>query len=169
MFHRMDIHRKEPVLVIGVGNPFRSDDGAGLVIAERIAEENLVGVETFTTAGDILSLLDRWQGREHVIIFDAMQSGKKAGTVFCCQANDKKLPHELLHFSSHSFGINEIIALAAMLSQLPQKLVIYGIEGQDFVHGSVLSPPVSRAVNQLLKKITRSLKKMNQSNSVLNK
>jgi hydrogenase maturation protease len=42
----------DDVVVIGIGNDFRRDDGVGLAVAEELAKRNLPGVRVVTAIGE---------------------------------------------------------------------------------------------------------------------
>ena len=50
------------VLVIGIGNDFRRDDGVGLAVAAELAKRRLPGVRVMTAIGEPASILEAWTG-----------------------------------------------------------------------------------------------------------
>ena len=50
------------VLVIGIGNDFRRDNGVGLAVAGEIAKRRLSGVRAISTIGEPGSILEAWTG-----------------------------------------------------------------------------------------------------------
>ncbi|MFC1997344.1 hydrogenase maturation protease [Chloroflexota bacterium] len=138
------------VLVIGVGNDFRCDDAAGLLVARKLGERNLPGVRIIEQSGEGSDLIAAWEGQESVYLIDAAQSGAEPGTIHRFEAHEERLPKESLHFSSHAFGVAEAINIAHSLGQLPTKLVVFGIEGQDFSIGTTISLRVQQAVDNVI-------------------
>src|SRR6476619_6147364 len=59
------------VILIGVGNAWRGDDGAGLAVARRVRELAPAGVDVREVEGDATTLLEAWVGAEHVAVVDA--------------------------------------------------------------------------------------------------
>lgn len=145
-------------LVIGVGNIYRNDDGAGLVAADKLQEINPGGVEILKMEGDAVNIIETWENRVKVIIIDAVSSGGLPGSVSRYDVTEKSLPAELLHFSTHSISFADIVEIARSLGRLPECLIIYGIEGSDFEHGSRLSPEVVGSLDGLLERIKKDLK-----------
>ena len=47
-------------LVIGIGNDFRGDDAAGLMVARRLRGTPLHDVEIVESAGDAAALMELW-------------------------------------------------------------------------------------------------------------
>ena len=134
-------------LVIGVGNPFRCDDAAGLAVANRLRR---VPAHQSTLGG--FELMDLWEDANEVVIVDAMHSGASPGTVATYDAVEESLPTGLFA-SSHAIGVVETIELARSLGRLPQRLVVYGIEADRLENGTDLSPAVSAAVARVVEEI----------------
>ncbi len=132
-------------LVIGVGNPDRGDDGAGLEVAGRV--RSAPGIRH---ANGSYELMDLWEGADEVILVDAARSGAPVGTIHHIEANERELPAGLLATSTHSVGVAETVELARSLGRLPARLLIYGIEVSDTTIGGPLSPEVERAIDELV-------------------
>ncbi len=137
-------------LIIGVGNPWRGDDGAGLAVTSLLEQHPAVAagrLQVRETDGGGIGLLDAWAGAEVVFLVDAMYAGRPPGSVHRAELGVDPLPATLLHHSTHAFGVLEAVDLARVLGQLPARLVIYGIEGRQFDLGAALSPEVERATH----------------------
>ncbi|HAA89871.1 MAG: Hydrogenase maturation protease [Thermoanaerobacterales bacterium 50_218] len=154
---------KPEVLVIGCGNLLAADDAVGLHVARNLKKYQLPPEVKVIEAGTPgLSLLDLWEGINKVIIVDAVRSGAPPGTVFSFDLSDLLAPE--MSLSSHGFNIVDAIELGKALGQLPEQLVIVGIEilrEEPFQEG--LSPEVAAAVPQacsrVLEEISLMLKK----------
>ena len=149
--------QKSRVLVIGVGNDYRHDDAAGLIVARRLREKNLQHITVREMSGEGAALISAWQGADCVIIVDAVQSGAAPGTIFRFEAHREPIPTNFFCYSTHAFGVAEAIETARSLGQLPQSLIIYGIEGKDFSVGEGLSPEVQRAAEEVAQLILDQL------------
>ncbi len=141
-----------PLRILGVGNGFRRDDGAGPWVAARLAEQ---GWPADTHSGEGAGLMDAWDGCAAAVIVDALQSGATPGTVRRFDAHEEVLPAGLFRASSHLFGVAEAVETARVLGRLPPTLVIYGIEGGDFGFGEGLTPAVADACAAVLDRIRR--------------
>lgn len=156
---------RDTILVIGIGNEFRSDDAAGLIAARRIKELGLNEVDVVESDGDGARLMDLWYGRKQVILIDAVQSGSKPGTLHIIEEGKNGHSMELFRFSTHTFGILQAMKLSDALDILPGKITIYGIEGKNFASGAGLTSEIEHAVtnvetlvhNQVLK-LQRNIK-----------
>ena len=134
------------VLVIGIGNTYRGDDGAGLAVAEWLRGTAPPDVEVVRHEGEPISLLDTWDQVPVVYLVDAMASGAEPGSICRFDAADGLLTAGLRPRGSHALGVADAIELGRVLGRLPGRLVGYAIEGSCFATGATLSPPVREAV-----------------------
>jgi len=149
---------RKSILVIGIGNSYRSDDGVGEVIAGRLMEMLPEHVDVHSSIKDGLSLIHLWHEYDCVYLIDAVSSGQIPGQVYRFDALSGQLPrHFFTNYSTHSIDILETIALAENLDSLPEKLIIYGVEGKDFSIGSGLSDEVLKAVCRVADAIIKEL------------
>lgn len=147
-----------PLLVIGVGNEYCGDDGAGLAVVRALqARQSASCVRFLECDGNCTALLDAWQTAERVILIDAVTSGARPGTIYCVDPLIQSLPAKWIFFSTHALGIAETVALAQTLGQLPPNLLIYGIEGEQFVADRRFSPAVKRAIEKVIYLVQRDL------------
>ena len=142
------------VLLIGIGNPLRRDDGAGLVAARRLRErlrpEHATsapdGVEHADCTGELTALLELWAGRERVVVFDAASApALLPGSVLRLDGCRDPLPSHPAR-STHALGLAQAVELARALGALPERLTVYAIGAADFGHGEGLSADAERGV-----------------------
>lgn len=145
---------RRTMLIIGIGNAYRHDDGAGLVAAGRLQALELPGVTVLLHPGEGTSLMEAWQGADDVVLIDAVNSGAPPGTFHRIDASEHDPALTFFSGSTHTFGVAEAIALARTLGKLPRRLVIFGIEGADYTYGPGLTPEVENAVAQVADAIT---------------
>jgi hydrogenase maturation protease len=129
------------VVICGIGNDFRRDDGAGPAVARLVAAA--------TPAIDIgpiaepLDLLGRWEDATLAVLVDATRSEAPAGTVNLVDLAD--VGHRSSS-STHAIGLDRVVRLARALRRAPDRVVVVGIEGEDFSDGTGLSAAVGEAV-----------------------
>ena len=63
-----------PVVVIGVGNEFRRDDGAGPAVVARLRDLAPPGVRLVITDGEPTRLIDAWAGAALAVVVDAVRA-----------------------------------------------------------------------------------------------
>lgn len=144
-------------LAIGLGNASRRDDAAGLEVARRIRALSPTGlIDVREHEGEMLGLLDVWEGAQAVVLIDAVRSGAPPGTIHRLEASSAAIPTSLRGgASTHAVGLAEAIELARALGRLPDRLVIFGVEGGSFDHGRGLSPEVQAVVGPLAEAVVR--------------
>ncbi|WP_163648790.1 hydrogenase maturation protease [Modicisalibacter sp. 'Wilcox'] len=133
-------------LVIGIGNPERGDDAAGLAVAAWLAGRLPESVAILTHDGEATSLLTLLGQASAVYLVDACVSGVPAGTIRRFDVTAAPLPRESFAVSTHGLGLADAIELARALDQLPAPSVVYAIEGRTFEPGASLSPAVGEAI-----------------------
>lgn len=151
-------NRQKPVLVLGLGNPLRGDDGVGPVVVERLRECALppeVEVLDGGTAG--LGLLDVIAGRRFVVVVDAAEMGRPAGTVARLTPDEAALWGEQALLSPHQVGLAEVLALAERLGMAPAEVVIWAVQPASTDWEQKLSRPVQRSVPTLVEAILEEI------------
>jgi hydrogenase maturation protease len=64
----------DPAVVIGVGNEFRRDDGAGPAVVARLRDLAPPGVELVTMDGEPTRLIEAWTGAALAVVVDAVRA-----------------------------------------------------------------------------------------------
>ncbi len=150
------------VLIIGVGNAYRSDDAVGLFAARQMqvgarSPRPWPNVTIVEASGEGTALIEMWQDADTVILIDAVQSGALAGTIHRFDARAESLPVHFFHYSTHAFSVAQAIELARVLDQLPPRLIVYGIEGKEFGNGVKLSDEVIYAAQTVVADVARDI------------
>ena len=154
---RMDMSQSSPLLIIGVGNAYRSDDAVGLLAVRTLNALHLPHTLCIESDGDGATLIDTWSNAGRVILIDAISSGAQPGTIYRINALKKPLPASTSFSSTHAFGVAEAIQPARILDQLPASLTIYGIGGKHFVAGTELSPEVEKAMREVVELVKQEV------------
>jgi hydrogenase maturation protease len=144
------------VVVAGLGNEYRGDDGVGPLVATRAVEEAGVGRDIGPLA-DPLDLLGAWDDADLAIVVDAVRSGSAPGTlcvVDLSEGADADPPTGRSRTtSSHGIGLASVLRLARAVGHAPSRLVVVGIEGERFGWGIGLSPAVAEAVPEVVRRV----------------
>ncbi len=148
------------VLVLGIGNADRGDDGIGPLAVEAMADRLPDEVELRVRSGDLLALIDDWTGFERVIVIDAAACLDAPGRVHRVDALREPLPLPPLPASSHAFGLPEALALAQALGSAPADVVVYAVEGEDFEAGAAMTPKVQAAVQAVADRVLREVRRL---------
>ncbi len=150
--------KKSQTLVIGVGNPYRGDDGVGNYIAGKLAAFDIPGVTVETQSGEGAALIDCWQSHDRVYLIDASAPNGSPGEIHRIEAHKEPITTELFHTSSHAFGVLDAIELSRALDTLPEEFIVYGVEGSSFEEGAELSEEIEAAADLVVGEVLREVK-----------
>ncbi len=136
------------IVVIGLGNSYRGDDGVGVVAAAALDELALPDVRVVTDIVDPMSLIEAWSGARLAVVIDgAVRTPPTPGRVRRCDLSEVAVGEGL---SSHGVDIARTHALGEALGRVPESLVVFTIEVADTSHGIGLTPQVAAAVPQVV-------------------
>jgi hydrogenase maturation protease len=138
------------VLVVGYGNPLRSDDGVGWAAAEALAGRlDSRDVEVQSVHQLLPELAPRLSEVELAILIDASCDGP-AGEV---RRRPVVAAARSAAVMSHGLEAADLLAAARLLYGRCAKTMLFTVAGQCFDHGQDLSPPVRQAMGTLLQDI----------------
>jgi len=137
---------RSPVLVMGVGNMLRGDDGFGVAVLDEVGTRNLPGNVDLLDAGtSIIDLMEELNGRRKVVVIDAVRGGQSPGTLYRFSPEDvaaEVVPADSLH----QVGLLETLRLAELVDCRPEQVVIIGAQPEDTSLKIGLTEAVAAAV-----------------------
>jgi hydrogenase maturation protease len=146
-------------VVIGIGNPFRRDDGVGPEVAAQIQGQRLPGVRVVLADGEPAGLLEAWEGADLAVVVDAVQRVPASpGSIHRLTASE--LEFGCTAASSHGLGVPDAIRLGRALERLPRQVVILAVEGADTGSGTGLSDAVAAAVPHAVAAVIAELERI---------
>jgi hydrogenase maturation protease len=135
-----------PVVVIGVGNEFRRDDGAGPAVIGQLRDLMPSGVGLVITDGEPTRLIEAWTGAALAVVVDAVRAQSPHPGRVHRFVMDRPGAGAGRPASSHGLGLDDAIALALALDRMPGRLIVHAIEAADLTQGTGLTPAVAEAV-----------------------
>ena len=144
------------VVVVGIGNPDRRDDGVGHVAADLVGRRSAVDVRL--TDGEPTRLVDAWENHRAAIVLDAIRRGALPGTIHRLQVGRSPLPAAFTHPSTHGAGLESAVALGRALDRNPQTLIIYGVEPAELADGQGLSVAVEVSLPLLVERVLEEVR-----------
>ncbi len=151
---------RQSVLVATIGNPDRGDDGLGPAVGNRLRRRVPDAARVIDCGGDVLNLIEAWDGFAAAIVVDAGARMGRPGTVHRLDLMSGSPLIASARGSTHSFGLAEVVGIARSLGRLPRLLVVYLVEGERFDIGAPLSPPVADAVERVAQNIVAEIARM---------
>jgi len=145
------------MVVIGVGNEFRRDDGAGPAVVAGLRDLAPPGVRLVVTDGEPTRLIETWAGAALAVVVDAVRADPpRPGTVHRFVV-DRPGAGTGRPASSHGLGLDDAISLAMALDRMPGRLIVHAVEAADLTQGPGLSPPVAAAVGVVARAVLDDL------------
>jgi len=144
-------------VVIGIGNEFRRDDGAGPAVLARLRGRVPGGVELLVSDGEPAGLIEAWTGAPLAVIVDAVRAEPSVPGRLHRLVLHQAGAAEVRPVSSHGLGLDSAIGLARALERMPGTLIVHAVEAADLGQGPGLTPAVAAAIDTLAGAVLRDL------------
>ena len=152
---------KPQVLVAGMGNDLRQDDGFGIAVVRWFFEDGVPeGVQVYESGiGGIGLVQELMDGYEALVIVDAADRGEEPGTVYLLEVEVPDL-EEFTQESRQEFLADthyavpsKALILARALKVLPPRVYILGCQPKEHELGMGLSEPVKAGVAEATRRL----------------
>lgn len=150
--------------MLGLGNPYLTDDGVGVRVAEAVAAMLPPGaaVETREVSVGGLTLMENMVGWPRVILVDALQTGEEPpGTVRRMTLDELRSISPTQHSASpHDATLPTALAMADRMGlDVPDELVIFAIEVENVMEfGEEPTPEVAEAIPGVIEAVLDQLR-----------
>ncbi len=157
------------VLVAGVGNTLRSDDGFGVVVARRLEAMDLPdGVRVMETGISGMTLVQElMEGYDALIVMDTVDRDRPPGTIMLIEpdipdadlmSHDQR--HQLIA-DTHLATPSRVMMMAKAMGALPDRVLLVGCQPVDAeALGMDLSPEVAAAVEVAITEVGAQLEQL---------
>jgi hydrogenase maturation protease len=121
------------VLVLGIGNLLWADEGFGVRCVEALQQawELPASVRVMDGGTQGLYLLPYVQGARRLIVFDAVDYGLPPGTMKLVENDQVPRFMGAKKMSLHQTGFQEVIAAADLTGQLPEDMLLIGVQPEE--------------------------------------
>ena len=132
-------------LVLAIGNTLMGDDAIGQAILEELQGLTFTPEVAFLDGGTQgLYLLPCLEGVRRLLILDATDD--PPGTVSFWRQDEVPRRLHAKKLSAHDVFFDEVLALEALMGQLPQELALVGVGMERLTLGAGLSTAVHAAI-----------------------
>ncbi|MEU9046290.1 MULTISPECIES: hydrogenase maturation protease [unclassified Kitasatospora] len=143
------------IVLIGIGNEYRHDDGAAVAVMAELAAEDIPVDRITLCDGEPTRLMELWENADLAIVVGAVpghpgQPGRIHEVAVFPDREGDPLAESSAAAGIHGLGLGHAVALASALGQLPRELLIVAVEGADFSLGEGLSQAVAEAVPRVV-------------------
>jgi len=146
------------MLVLGIGNLVMSDDGVGVKVVQRLMDDYDFPPEIEVMDGGTLGLdlLPKLENKTHLIVVDAVETGKAPGT--CVRLAGEELPIALeTKLSPHQMGLKDLLAVARLLGHAPGEMVLLGVQPGCIDMATELTAEVAAQIEVLVENVLKEL------------
>jgi hydrogenase maturation protease len=133
-------------LVVGIGNILQRDDGVGVRVLEVLASLPMPDeVELYEAGTAAIELASVIEGRELLVVLDAIDAGQQPGAVFRFEP-DQLRPLIRSAVSLHDVHFLDALDEARLLGRAPKRVVVFAVQVADVSVGIGLTPSVEAVV-----------------------
>jgi len=152
----------KPVLAIGLGNPLMGDDGVGCIVAERLVTDARLPeyAEVICGGSDLLGCAGQMEGRDRVVVIDALQSDTDPGNVVRLDGADCGVEERQDH--AHHLSAVQAMRLLERISSI--RCTLLGVSISSATVGSSLSPGIEAQLPAILEQVLEELGRHPQEN-----
>jgi len=145
-------------VVIGVGNEFRRDDGAGLTVVALLARQLPAGVSLTVNDGEPTRMIEAWAGTPLAIVVDAVRAEPAVLGRLHRLVLDQPAMGLGGMVSSHGLGLDDAVGLGRALGRMPGRLIVHAVEAGDLSQGTGLTPAVAAVIDTLAAAVLHDLR-----------
>lgn len=147
------------VLILGVGNLLRGDDGFGVhlvgSLADTVLPPNVQILEAGTVSHQLIPLLGEI---DRLIVIDVVDAGDKPGSIFRFSPDDMRFPSGQMA-SLHQISLIDVLSMAELTGAKPETTII-AVQPKDVAAWSLtLSEEVSAVMPKVRELIFEELDK----------
>lgn len=114
-------------VVIGIGNPIKSDDGIGIHVVRHLEGRVPEGVELVEGSIYCADMLPFLEGRTKAVFVDGIDAGEEPGAIFRFTPDEVR-QSRAAPLSVHDFGLYELVNAARLLEQCPGEVVLISVQ-----------------------------------------
>jgi hydrogenase maturation protease len=146
--------------IIGIGNLLRKDDGVGIFLLERLQKQkkelpkNIEFIDGGTGGMNLLHLLAQF---DTVLLIDAVDFKGRPGETRVFSLKDIQSQKKPVMISTHDSDFLNLLRLSQELKELPEILVIFGVQLRDISHGIGLSKEIETVLDDLILKLQNEI------------
>lgn len=144
MLEHLKTHLKGKLIILGIGNAIRGDDGAGSYLAQRLqGKVPWMVCDAADSPENYLGKLVK-EKPDTVLIIDAVDFGAKPGEFSVLEAEQVKTANL---FSTHNASIS--LTINFLQSELKVDIIVLIIQPKSIALGDELSPEINQTLSEL--------------------
>ncbi len=137
------------VTILGIGNVLWADEGFGVRTVEALNRSHSFAdnVQLIDGGTQGIYLVQHVQAADILVVFDAIDYGLPPGTLRLIEGDDVPSFMGAKKMSLHQTGFQEVLAMAELLGDYPQDVLLVGVQPQQLEdYGGSLRPVVNAQI-----------------------
>lgn len=149
------------IIVLGVGNILLSDEGVGVRAVEFLKREYQLPpeVEVIDGGTSAMEMLDDLAYADHLIIVDAVRSGKSPGTLVRIADEDVPVFFKT-KLSPHQIGLSDVLATLVVTGEAPGGVTVIGVEPCSLAICMALTPQIEALLPSVVAQVVDELRQL---------
>jgi len=144
MLEHLKAHLTGKVVILGIGNTLRSDDGIGSLLASRLKDKlSFIVYDAGVSPENYLGKVDK-DKPDNLVIIDAVDFGGKPGEFRAVDGEGIKTTNL---FSTHNASLSMLINFLQSNSKMD--IIVLIIQPKTIVFGDKLSPEITETLVKL--------------------
>lgn len=141
------------ILILGLGNRLMTDDAAGPLVIDRLAESGVKGARLCDGGTIGMALLPEIETCAALIAVDAAHFGAAPGIVRVFEGADMDRQLGAKKFSAHDVALSDLIGAAAMRGTCPARRALVGVQPEQTTLGMEPTPAVAAALDEMAARV----------------
>ena len=144
--------------IIGCGNSNRTDDGAGVYIAQQLKHDlhnaPKENVRVFDAGTGGIDVMFQARGSSRLIIIDASQTGSEAGAIYQVPGEELERTREV-SYSLHDFRWDDALYAGRKIfrEDFPSDVTVFLIEAESLGYGLELTEKVKNSADKIIERL----------------
>ncbi|MBP2645344.1 MAG: hydrogenase expression/formation protein [Firmicutes bacterium] len=145
-------------VVLGIGNILLQDEGFGVRVIEELLSRYSFPDDVDVLDGGTLGfeLLGFITGVRRLLIVDAISGGGQPGTFYRFRGKEVQVYFKE-KVSLHELGIKDVLAVLEMQGEVPDKVVVMGIEPESLELGLTMTPVAADMIEFVVQAVLKEL------------
>lgn len=150
--------RTMKVVVLGVGNTIREDEGVGVRVVEAFERDYVLpeGVQVIDAGTSSMEMLEDLSHLDFLLVVDAIAYHKPPGTLIKLAGEEVPVFFRR-NLSPHGIGLSDVLAALEFMGAEPKETVILGVQPVSLELSTELTPEIAALVPQLEAQVVAEL------------
>jgi len=141
------------ILILGLGSRLMTDDAAGPLVIDRLAESGIAGARLCDGGTIGMALLPDIEASAALIVVDAARFGAAPGTVRVFEGAEMDQQLGAKKFSAHDVALSDLIGAAAMRGTCPARRALVAVEPEAVSLGMEPTSAVAPAIDDMAARV----------------